>query len=502
MSKVICDICGTSYPETSAKCPICGYAKTSSETTAASSDRTSGEGGYTSVKGGHFSKKNVRKRTGSTASERARRSQPEEGNTGLILVVIFLLVAIVAVVIYIGLRVFKSPDAELPQPTATVQVTQPTETTPTDTTNPTDSVDPTAPTETIDATNPTDATEDNSVPCESLQLSNQTIEFVNAGDTWTIQVRPTPANTTQRVIFTSSDANVVSVDENGLLMAVGSGTATITVTCGTITQTCEIKCSFETPSVPPTTPTTDPTAPTGATTDATTDPTTQTPTDPTATGTTATNPTVPTVVVPTGPVDPSFTFEFNTKFQDATSGKWDTTLDELGETWRAYKKDLSVDPGAITWTTDDPSVCTIQNGIVTGVGPGKTEVHAQYGGQTFSCIIRCTFAAGEIGNTVATTPTTPITSTTPTEPENNGNVTGPYTISSEDMTIAVGEFWWLRLKDKDGNTIENVVWKAEDSSIVRIEGNKIYGEKTGKTTVSTTYEGVTYTCIVRIKAAN
>ena len=480
MSKVICDICGTSYPEAAAKCPICGYAKTVSETTAARSERSSGDGGYSSVRGGHFSKKNVRKRTGSTASERARRSQNDEGgNTGLILVVIFLLVAIVAVVIYIGLRVFKAPDNELPQSAGTTQVTQPT--TPAGT-------DPTDPTDPVGTTDPTEPTEDNSVPCESLQLSNQTIEFVNAGDIWTIQVRTTPSNTTQRVIFTTSDANVVTIDDTGLLTAVGPGTATVTVTCGAVTQTCEIKCSFEAPSVPPTTPA-DPTDPTGTATG--------TPTDPT--GTAATDPTVPTTVTPTGPVDTGFTFEFNTKVQDATSGKWDTTMQKQGETWKAYKNSLTVDPGAITWTTDDASVCTVENGIVTAVGPGKTEIHAQYGGKTFSCIVRCAFKTGETG---ATTPTAPATSTTPTEPENNGNVTGPYTISSEDMTIAVGDFWWLRLKDKDGNTLEDVVWTAEDGSIVTIEGNKIIGVKKGKTTVSTTYEGVTYSCIVRIKAAD
>jgi rubrerythrin len=27
MSKVICDICGTTYPETADNCPICGYAQ-------------------------------------------------------------------------------------------------------------------------------------------------------------------------------------------------------------------------------------------------------------------------------------------------------------------------------------------------------------------------------------------------------------------------------------------------------------------------------------------
>ena len=27
MSKVICDICGTTYPATSEQCPICGYTR-------------------------------------------------------------------------------------------------------------------------------------------------------------------------------------------------------------------------------------------------------------------------------------------------------------------------------------------------------------------------------------------------------------------------------------------------------------------------------------------
>lgn len=461
MNKVICDICGTAYPDTAPKCPICGYAKTATETTSAGTERRSSEG-YTAVKGGRFSKQNVRKRNGGKPTERTpnpdreRRPQNEEGgNTGLILVVIFLLVAIIAVVIYIGLRVFRSSDAETPQPSGTSQVTQPS-TTPSD---------------------PTSST--TGIACESLQLSNQTIEFVNAGDTWTIQARPTPANTTDAVTFESSDPSVVTVDETGLLTAVNAGEATITVTCGEVTQTCQIKCSFE--AVAPTDPTTDPTAPTGPTTDAPTNPT-----DPATTDPTTTNPTVP-----AGPVDPNFTFAFNTKWRDETSGKWDTSILKQGETWKAYTNDLTVDPGAITWTSDDPSICTIQNGIVTGVAPGKTEVHATYGGNTYTCIVRCKFEVNDGGNTDTDTGNTDT---------DTGNPTGPYTISSEDMTIAVGNFWWLRLEDADGNEIE-VTWKAEDGSIVSIDGNKIYGEKVGKTNVSTTYEGVTYTCIVRIKAA-
>ena len=458
MNKVICDICGTAYPDTAPKCPICGYAKTAGETATVASERRSSEGGYSAVKGGRFSKQNVRKRnSGKTSersnSERSRRSQEDEGgNTGLILVVIFLLVAIVAVVVYIGMKVFNNQDASVSPSVGTSQVTQPT----------TDS-----------ATTPTDPALGGGIACESLQLSNQTIEFINAGDQWPIQIRTTPSNTTDAVTFESSDPAVVTVDDTGLLTAVGAGQATITVKCGTVTQTCQIKCSFENP---PTDPVTNPTTPT--------DPTGQGTTNPTD-ATTATTPT-------TGVVDPDFTFAFRYSTYDETTGKWDTTLSTQGETWTAYKNNLSVDPGAITWTSDDPSICTVQNGIVTAVAPGKTEIHATYGGKTYTCIVRCKFAAGETGNTN--------TGNTDNGNADNGNATGPCTISSEDMTIAVGNFWWLRLKDANGKELE-VTWKAEDGSIVSIEGNKIYGEKVGKTTVSTTYDGVTYTCIVRIKAA-
>lgn len=474
MNKVICDICGTAYPDTAPKCPICGYAKTTTETTAAGAERRSAEG-YSAVKGGRFSKQNVRKRTsGKTAersgAERARRGEKEEGgNTGLVLVVIFLLVAIVAVVIYIGLKVFKAPETVAPQPTGTSQVTQPS-TTPSD---------------------PTIPTTGNGIACESLQLSNQTIEFVNAGDTWTIQARPTPANTTDVVTFESSAPEVVTVDKTGLLTAVGSGEATITVTCGAVTQTCQIKCSFETPSVPPTEPTVDPSAPTA---DATVNPTA--PTNPT----TATTPTVP-----AGPVDPNFTFEFNTKFKDGD--KWDTSILEQGKTWKAYKNSLSVDPGAITWTSDDTAVCTVQNGIVTAVAPGKTEIHATYGGKTYTCIVRCRFEVADTGNNTPTTPTEPSGTTAPTtaptvpsDVEFTFAFNTPYTDGDKwDTTIQKqGDTWRAYKKDLPVDP-GAITWKTDNADVCTVKDGIVTAEGPGKTEIHATYGGKTYTCIVRVK---
>ena len=55
----------------------------------------------------------------------------------------------------------------------------------------------------------------------------------------------------------------------------------------------------------------------------------------------------------------------------------------------------------------------------------------------------------------------------------------------------------LRLKDSNGKTLE-VEWTADKDGIVTIEGNKITGIAVGETEISTTYEGTTYICIVRV----
>ena len=106
MSKVICDVCGTAFPETAAQCPICGSAKASSAQTAAGAAQPEGENttAYAYVKGGRFSKSNVRKRNGKSAAPqrrpsqerqnpRRRDSQEEPANRALIVVVILLLLA-------------------------------------------------------------------------------------------------------------------------------------------------------------------------------------------------------------------------------------------------------------------------------------------------------------------------------------------------------------------------------------------------------------------------
>ena len=438
MSKIICDVCGTAYPETATQCPICGCAKSAADqavTAQASGEDTS----YVYTKGGRFSKRNVRRRTQKGVQEsrstavRKSEAEDERTNVGLIVVVIVLLLAIIAVVVYIGIRFF-APFGEADK-------------------DPLGSMDSTGVSQTQQST------QAQQVPCTALDISNKTIEFRLSGDAWLLEAVPTPSNTTDKVTYTSSNEKVAIVSDVGCVTAVGGGEAVITVTCGSITQECKIICSFASVEIPTEDATADATI--GATEDAT-----------------------------TGPVDPDFVFAFNTKFVDESTGKFDTTIDAAGKTWRAYKKDMTVSPEDITWTSDDPTVATVENGIVTAVAPGKTEVHAQYGGETYTCIIRCSWkevtpeeTTGEEGD-----------SEEETEAES-----ADVTISHEDVTIKIGESFYLRLKDANGDNIE-VQWEASESDYVTIDGNKITGAqaKLAGVTVSTTYEGTTYSCLVRI----
>ena len=59
MSKLICDICGTSYSEGVDKCPTCGYSRAFEEAADNAAQRPAVR---EKVRGGRFSKKNVRKR--------------------------------------------------------------------------------------------------------------------------------------------------------------------------------------------------------------------------------------------------------------------------------------------------------------------------------------------------------------------------------------------------------------------------------------------------------
>lgn len=416
MSKIICDVCGTAYPETATVCPICGCAKnTTAQTAADMAEEGEGAASYNYVKGGRFSRKNVRKRNkGKDFSRTEDSGDGQEGtNRGLIIVVVALLLAIAAVLIYIGVRFILPGDSDKP-------------------------TDPPAQTTTQPSTTVTTAPQD--VPCTELKLSSTTIELPEANTVWLLSAEPQPANTTDKITFSSSDENVATVSDSGTITAVGGGEAVITVTCGDVTAECKIICSFA-----------------GAT-----QPTTQ--------------PTEPEVQVPDG-----FVLKLNRK---------DFTLSKEGESWTLFKETDGVKASDITWTSEDPEVATVEDGKVIGVNYGDTNITATIGDQTATCIVRVRFRAANTGNNEGG------------EGAEGGETTKKYTLSDRDgdATIAVGETFMLTLTNSEGVKMD-VEWTASEEGFVNIDGSRITGAEVtpaGGITVSGTYDGETFTCIVRV----
>lgn len=419
MSKIICEVCGTAYPETAAQCPICGCSRPEEPKIVTGDMPDSGrssDGSYTYVKGGRFSKANVRKRL--KASQSAQPAPEEDlpddagkqSNRGLLIVMLLLLLAIAAVIIYIVVRFF------VPMGIFGFGGKEPS------TTGGNTTVITTA------AATTTEQTEVN-VPCTGLMMLEDVISLDSIGQAWLLEVTPQPTNSTDTISFSSSDESVATVTSAGRVTAVGPGTATITITCGQITAKCQVFCNIETE--PPTEDTTVPE-------------TTQ----------------------------PKVVFELN---------RSDITLANKGDSWQLYSGSIS--KTAITWTTDNPNVATIEGGKVVAVGPGTTTVYGEYNGEKVGCIIRCSFSDpdGE-GSTEAT----------------KAPADGTYTISHTDVTIAIGETFTLRLRDSNGDTV-SVTWSVGDSSVCTVSGNTVTGVAAGTTTVSATYNGQTYSCIVRVK---
>lgn len=332
MSKVICDVCGTSFPETATNCPICGCAKAptaqpviADEMQADVEETTA----YNYVKGGRFSKNNVKRAANGRTPERRRsnerynQNEPQENNKALIAVVVILLLAIIMVVVYIGVKVFLSDLTAGPNQDSSSQST-------------------------VSGNESTGGGSTAEIPCTDLQLSGMTIEFGAENEQYMLSVVLTPSNTTDKVTFTSADPSIATVDENGKVQPVGYGTTVITVTCGDQTKECNV---ISTVGVPPTT----------------------------------VPPTEPAPTAPAGFVLKLITYK--------DSGE--ITISKEGEPTRIYKETNGVKASDIVWTTSDPAVAIVEDGKVIGVDRGVAHITATIGDQTATCRVICAFDAAE-----------------------------------------------------------------------------------------------------------
>ncbi len=445
MNKIVCDVCGTSYPETAVQCPICGTAKTDSAKTTAG-----GETGYAYVKGGRFSHANVRKRNAgkkelprvvapvkpqkeSTPKPRkeiapavpkeaapvvtpkeqpARRKQSnapirqkpdkekrERGtNIVLALIALLLVLAILAVFGYI-IKGFIEGQKPTEPATSTNTNTQSTASTPIGN------------------------------PCRGLRLALSEKKFSSVGDKFQINAIPTPQDTTDVITYESADEQIATVDEKGIVTAVANGQCVIYVHCGEFTAECQITCEV---GVDPTLPT-----------------------DPDAS---------------TGPTEPPVELKLNRE---------DFTLNGYGDSHILYNGEI--DRTQIVWTSSDETVATVTDGKVVAVGNGNATITAEYMGQKATCEVHCV-------NVVVS----------------EYELRTRYGLGS-DFTISVGDTIVLFMVDKESGLriqAENLVFTLSKEGVITIdETGKITAVASGSVTVTVTYGEHSLKSVVHVRKA-
>lgn len=429
MSKIICDVCGTAYPEASGQCPICGCVRPAdAQVISSAADNAAPVRKYEQVKGGRFSKENVRKRTMSTqagtyakpakaASDAPARPQTknkkDDSNKGLVITILVLLLAIIAVVAYIIIKFFIPIAAPVLETTDPVVTDEPAD----------------LPEETV------------AIPCMDISLDTYEIVLDSVDDFVYLGVTPDPFDTTEEILFESEDESIAMVESDGCITAVSEGETSVTVTCGAISVQCKVIVG---------------------------------------------------------------------KKVELVLNRQEITFEKADDTWTVYSGEIPVTD--IIWMSDDESVATVIDGVVTAVGEGVTMIYGDYNGQMQSCVIRCSFIEDETqggtagnGNVSSDADTDATEETEPAETQPaSSEYSAPFQLknlvggSPEDVMIGIGETFSLALVDSNGKTVKGVTWSVSGSACSVTDG-KVSGVHSGYCEIEATYDGQTYTCIVRVK---
>lgn len=215
MSKIVCDVCGSSYSESESHCPICGTAKPEEgkpvvETTAQEPSR----------RAGRYSKNGASKSAGGRTSDREKNAGNGQApsNLAMIIIVAVLLLAIAITAVFVIIRLLPDDGGN------------------DNTSGSTDST----------------ASVSKEVPCTGIVLeieANENLEFTELSPV-TLGVKALPENTTEQIKLAclSSDESVVKAvvqaDGTVLVTPIDSGTATVTITYRDYSVTVNVNCNI------------------------------------------------------------------------------------------------------------------------------------------------------------------------------------------------------------------------------------------------------------------
>ena len=335
MSKVICEICGTTYQDTAECCPICGCPRDMSGNV--SDDDFVMDQMPALNKGGRYSSGKKKKEifdfdeqsddfpepenepysSDPEDDEDNYDEQPREHNTAVVVILTALIVILLAGTAFLFFR-YLLPNLH--------------------------GVKDTAPTVQTEA-----ATTEPRIPCQDLSLPGGAAELTQPGYYFLLNVVVIPENTTDELVFTSGDESIATVDANGRITAVSEGKTVIYITCGDKQLTCPVTCQFEAETEPST----------EATVAAQTEATVQT--EPVETK--------PQVELKLDRTDMRLQVGYSTQLKLVDCG------------------DLK--PEDVEWSVEHAYIAKVENGYVTALQSGTTEITAKYGDQTVKCIVRC-----------------------------------------------------------------------------------------------------------------
>ncbi len=349
MSKVICEICGTAYPETSESCPICGYAR-DLELEEMMEDvqpqAPARKGGKFAAKKGKdifdYDEANDPAPDDEDEDFEEEEEEQEEGRSGsaLIVVLVIIIMLLLAAAGFIFFKFFLpnlGGGETVPPTTQAPIVTQAT---------------------TEETTLPT-------IPCQSLVVVEGKGELASAGELSLLHVKVMPEDTTDELIYQSEDESVATVSEDGRITAVGEGSTVINIICGTQQISFPVTVDYS--------------LATEATESEETIPPVTSEDGDAAEETGAAEETKAEENQDAKPVDPSITLKLK---------KTDVMLQvPYGFT---LELDCNLKPEDVEWTVEHAGICSVNDqGFVTALTPGTTAIIVKYGDQTVQCIVRC-----------------------------------------------------------------------------------------------------------------
>lgn len=359
MDKVICEICGTTFPDDADKCPLCGCSR--DFLLEDIGEVFSADEAVEAVVSGSR-KKNKVFDFDEVNQERPVRKIPveddfdeddddeeeeEEPRTNVFLVVI-LVILIVLLLLAAGffyLRYFLPNMKEDPLQTEPVATTMAIETEPAE-------------------------TEDLGIPCTNLMMDGGKMELGEGGKKL-LNVHVYPENTTDAVVYVSADESIVTVSEDGTVTAVGEGATVITVTCGNQQIKCNVTVDYDATEVTVSNETIP--APTVENTDETQ----------AAEATEAVEATEATEATEAAEETAPAGTELKLKKTDITIGSNYTSV--------KLEMDCGIKPEDVKWFTMDSTIAIVHDGVITSTGTGMTRIYGEYEGQQVMCIVRCIF---------------------------------------------------------------------------------------------------------------